>query len=144
MGGIEVVAGGIAEELRRRLPRQRETQRGKLALLVATMLSERSANLMDLAAALPRPAERVDMRYQWISRLLGDRLVEVDAVMAPYAREALARLAAGGRTIVLLIDQTRVSARHQVVMVAARVGGRALPLAWRVRATEGAIGFPEQ
>jgi hypothetical protein len=29
-------------------------------------------------------------------------------------------------------------------MVAARVGGRALPLAWRVKATAGAIGFPEQ
>jgi hypothetical protein len=144
MGGIEVVAGGIAGELRRRLPRRRETRRGKLALLVATMLGERSANLMDLAAALPRPAERVDMRYRWIGRPPGDGLVEVDAVMAPYAREALARLAAGGRTVALLIDQTRVSARHQVVTLAARVGGRALPLAWRVRATEGAVGFVEQ
>ena len=144
MSGIEVVASGIEAELQRRLPRQRKTQRGKLALLVATMLSERSANLMDLAAALPRPAERVDMRYQWISRLLGNGLVDVDTVMAPHAREVLARLAADGRTIVLLIDQTQVSARHQVIMVAARVGGRALPLAWRVKQTQGAIGFPEQ
>jgi hypothetical protein len=37
------------------------------------------------------------MRYQWISRLLGNERVEVDAVMAPYAREVLARLAADGR-----------------------------------------------
>jgi hypothetical protein len=29
-------------------------------------------------------------------------------------------------------------------MVAARVGGRAVPLAWRVKATQGAIGFAEQ
>jgi hypothetical protein len=144
MSGIEVVASGIEAELQRRLPRQRKTQRGKLALLVATMLSERSANLMDLAAALPRPAERLDMRYQWISRLLGNGLVDVDAVMAPHAREVLARLAADGRTIVLMIEQTQVSARHQVIMVAARVGGRALPLAWRVKQTQGAIGFPEQ
>jgi hypothetical protein len=28
-------------------------------------------NLNELAAALPRAAERLDMRYQWISRLLG-------------------------------------------------------------------------
>jgi diacylglycerol kinase family enzyme len=62
MSGIERLAVGIEAELARRLPRQRKTQRGKLALLVATMLSERSATLMDLAAALPRPAERVDMR----------------------------------------------------------------------------------
>src|SRR3954470_21334209 len=54
MSGIARLAAGIEAELAWRLPRQRKTQRGKLALLVATMLSERSANLMDLAAALPR------------------------------------------------------------------------------------------
>src|SRR4051794_41901406 len=106
------------------------------------MLDVRSANLMDLAASLPRAAERPDMRYQWISRLLGNALIEVDAVMAPYAREVLARLAADGRTVVLMIDQTRATERHQVVMVAARVGGRALPLAWRGQATGGAVRFP--
>jgi hypothetical protein len=125
MSGIEIVADGIEAELQRRLPSQRKTQRRKLALLVATMLSERSANLMDVAAALPRPADRVDMRYQWISRLLGNSLVDVDAVMAPHAREVLAHLAADGRTIVLMIDQTQVSARHQVIMVAARAGAAA-------------------
>src|SRR4051812_38638099 len=130
--------------MRARLPGQNKKQREGLALLAATMLDVRSANLMDLAASLPRPSERLDMRYQWISRLLGNTLVEVDAVMAPYGRELLARLAADGRTVVLMIDQTRVSARPQAVMVAARVGGRALPLAWRVEATAGAIGFPEQ
>src|SRR4051794_35621202 len=127
-----------------RLRRQHKAQRDGLALLTATMLDVRSANLMDLAASLPRAAERLDMRYQWISRLLGNRLIEVDAVMAPYAREVLARLAADGRTVVLMIDQTRATGRHQVVMVAAQVGGRALPLAWRVKATGGAIGLAEQ
>src|SRR3954467_2273087 len=84
------------------------------------------------------------MRYQWISRLLGNERIAVEAVMAPYGREILAHLAANGRTVVLMIDQTRATERHQVVTVAARVGERALPLAWRVKATEGAIGFPEQ
>src|SRR4051812_49577236 len=84
------------------------------------------------------------MRYQWISRLLGNELIDVDAVMAPYAREVLARLAAEGRTVVLMIDQTRATERHQVVMVAARVGGRALPLAWRGKAAEGALRFSAQ
>ena len=49
---------------------------------------------MDLAAALPRPAERLDMRYQWIARLLANPRVDCDAVMAPYGREVLARQAA--------------------------------------------------
>jgi Transposase DDE domain len=143
-GGTATVAAAIGEDLRGRLPGQNKKQREGLALLVATLLDVRSANLMDLAAALPRAAERTDMRYQWISRLLANELIDVDAVMAPYARELLARLAADGRRVVLIIDQTQATARHQVVMVAARVGGRALPLAWRVKATQGAIGFAEQ
>src|SRR5947208_3893860 len=130
--------------MRVRLPGQHKKQREGLALLTATMLDVRSANLMDLAASLPRAAERLDMRYQWISRLLGNERIEVEAVMAPYGREILAHLAANGRTVVLMIDQTRATGRHQVVMVAARAGERASRLAWRVEATEGAGGFPER
>lgn len=144
MGGIERLAGAISADLRGRLPGQRKTQREKLALLVATMLEVRSANLMDLAASLPRPSERLDMRYQWIKRLLANDLVDSDAVMAPFARDLLDRLAAGGRTVVLMIDQTQATERHQLVMVTVRVGGRALPLAWRVKRTHGAIGFAER
>jgi hypothetical protein len=144
VGGIATIAAAVAEDMRARLSRQHKKQREGLALLVATMLDVRSANLMDLAASVPRAAERLDMRYQWISRLLGNELIEVDAVMAPYGREILARLAADGRKLVLMIDQTQATAWHQVVMVAVRIGGRALPLAWRVKATQGAIGFAEQ
>src|SRR3954454_8578904 len=74
MDGIGPIADSISAELKQRLPRQRKTQRGKLALLVATMLDVRSANLMDLAAGLPLEADRTDMRYQWITRLLGNPL----------------------------------------------------------------------
>src|SRR3954470_3142133 len=114
--------------LEQRLLEQRKTQRDKLALLVATMLQVRSANLMDVAASLPRPAERLDSRYQWIKRFLANTHVVSEAGMAPYGREGLTRLSAQGQTVVLLIDQTQVSERHQAVMVAVRLGGRALPL----------------
>src|SRR3954447_21448736 len=83
--------------MRARLPGQNKKQREGLALLTATMLDVRSANLMDLAASLPRAAERLHMRYQCISRLSGNARIEVDAVMAPHGREVLARLAEGGR-----------------------------------------------
>ena len=83
MGGIEQLAETVAPDLEQRLPGQRKTQRGKLALLVATMLQVRSANLMDVAACLPRPAERLDSRYQWIKRVLANARVVSDAVMAP-------------------------------------------------------------
>src|SRR4051794_24546678 len=120
MSGIEHFGYGITADLAARLPRQRKTQRAKLGLLVATMLEARSANPMDLAAAPPRPTERLDMRYQWIERLLANLRLEVDAVMAPYARQLLARAAASGRRLVLILDQTRATARHQVLMLGLR------------------------
>ena len=144
MGGIATVATAIGADLAARLPRQNKKQREGLALLVATALDVRDVNLMELAAALPRAAARLDMRYQWISRLLGNALIDTDEVIAPFAREVLARAGADGRTLVLIIDQSQVNAAHQMVMVSLRVGGRALPLAWRVKKTSGAIGFAEQ
>src|SRR3954462_5758445 len=98
--------------MRVRLPGQHKKQREGLALLTATMLDVRGANLMDLAASLPRAAERLDMRYRWISRLLGNERIEVEAVMAPYGREILAHLAANGRKVVLMVDQTRATGRQ--------------------------------
>src|SRR3954464_11999951 len=152
MDGIKEIADGFGAELKRRLPKQRKTQRTKLALLVATMLDVRSANLMELPAGLPREADRTGpsgnaqryMRYQWITRLLGNPLVVSDEIMEPFSREVLERAAAGGQPIVLILDQSKMSDRHQVLMLALRWGERALPLAWRVEETEGAIGFDPQ
>src|SRR4051795_8045908 len=122
MSGIGVVAAGIEAELRRRLPRRRKTRRGEPALSVATTLGERSADLTDPAAALPRPgapsgvrsaavrapaaarprpAERVDVRCQRVARLLADPRVDCDALMRPFAGEATRRTGAAGGTGVL-------------------------------------------
>lgn len=131
VNGIQRLADGIAKEFQRLLPHQRKTQCQNLSLLVATMLDVRSANLMDLAAGLPRATERIDMRYQWIARVLMNRLIDPDVVMAPFAREVLSRLAAQGHPLVVL-------------MLAVRYGERALPVLWRVVATGGAIGFAMQ
>ena len=139
MTGIERLADGIKAELEQLLPGQRKTQRGKLSLLGA-----RSANLMDLATALPLEADRTDMRYQWIARFLANPLVDTDEVMAPFARQVLERLAGGGEPLALILDQSKISDRQQVLMLAVRFGERALPLAWRVAATDGAIGFEIQ
>src|SRR3954464_10987622 len=58
VGGIATVAAAIGEDIRGRLPRQHKAQREGLALPTATMLDVRSANLMELAASLPRAAGR--------------------------------------------------------------------------------------
>src|SRR3954465_9743334 len=125
------IADGLSAPRKQRLPHQRKTQRGKLALLVATMLDVRSANLMDLAAGLPLEADRTDMRYQWITRLLGNPRVPSDEIMEPFAREVLEQAVAGNKPVVLILDQSKLSDRHQVLMLAVRYGERALPLAWR-------------
>jgi len=142
--GIAVWARGITAELKSRLPGQRKTQRDKLAVLIATMLHVRSANLVELAAGLPRDSDRWDMGYQWISRFLSNELVVCDEIMEPFAREILATLVAGGKAVPLILDQTKASDRHQILMLSVRWGERALPLAWRVEETAGAIGFATQ
>ncbi len=73
------------------------------------MLDVRSANLMDLAAGLPREAERLDMRYQWIARVVMTPLIEPDAVMARFARKVLTRLAAQGQPLVLILDHSKLN-----------------------------------
>jgi hypothetical protein len=71
-------------------------------------------------------------------------LIDPDAVMAPFAREVLSRLAGEDQPLVLILDQSKLNDRHQVLMLAVRSGDRALPVLWRVEATEGAIGFAVQ
>jgi hypothetical protein len=68
-------------------------------------------------------------------------LIDPDAVIAPFAQERLSRLAEAGQPLVLILDQSKLNDRHQVLMLAVRYGERALPLLWRVEETEGAIGF---
>ena len=48
--------------------------------------------------------------------------------MAPFARQVLERQA-GGEPLALILDQSKISERHQVLMLAVRFGERALPLA---------------
>jgi Transposase DDE domain len=142
-GGIAGMAEAIGSDMRERLPEQYKKQREGLSLCVATMLDVRSANLNEIAAALPREADRLDMRYQWITRLLGNDLVVSHEVMRPYAQDVLRRAAEGDREIVLIVDQTKANATHQAVMVTVRVGGRSLPVAWIVKQTDGSIGFAD-
>ena len=77
------------------------------------------------------------MRCQGIAQVLGNALIDPDAVMTPLAAEVLARAAADRRGIALILAQSKVSDRHQVLMLASRHGERALPLAWRVETTQG-------
>jgi hypothetical protein len=144
MAGIKHLATTIAKDMAERLPKQRKTQRENLSLLVATMLEVRSANTNDLAAALPREAERFDMRYQWLSRVLGNPHIDSAEIMAAYGKALIEPLQAQGQTLILMLDQSALGDTFEGLMVSVRVGERALPLLWSAHKTRGALGFEHQ
>ena len=110
MDGIQVLAAGISQEVQRPLPGQRKTQRANLALLVATMLDVRSANRMDaLSVDRAGPEESLD------------RPGRGDGAVRP---RGAGPLAAQGQPLVLILDQCKLNARHQVPMLAVRHGVR--------------------
>ena len=51
---LSQVLRGVKEDFKQRLPGYHKSRRGGLATLTGVMLETRSANLMELAAALPR------------------------------------------------------------------------------------------
>ena len=141
MGSIQYLAGAIKRDLLTALPYQRKTQRDKLALLVATMLHAKTANTMELAAELSIATERLDMRYQWISRFLSNPLLDVKEVITPLGRFVVEKLVEKRQTIILVIDQTAISKNLALLMVSVRWRERAIPLLWCVRRTSGNMGF---
>lgn len=64
--------------------------------------------------------------------------------MAPFAREVIRQVTVAAGRIEVILDQSKLSERHQVLMLALRWGERALPLAWRVEQTAGPIGLARQ
>lgn len=138
------LVAAIEEDFERRLRGYHKSRREALTTLAGVMLETRSANLMELAAALPREIGTADHRYQYIERQLKNDAIDAGAVIKPYALQAIERLAERGQTVVLQMDQSHINDTNEVLMLSARLRKRAVPVAWRVRATQGNIGFAVQ
>jgi hypothetical protein len=134
----------IDEDFKARLPGYHKSRREGLATLAGVMLEARSANLMELAAALPRDIGAADHRYQYIERQLKNQEIGADAVIKSYALQVIERLSLRGQTIILQMDQSHINDTNEVLMVSVRLRKRAVPVAWRVRSTQGNIGFGVQ
>jgi hypothetical protein len=106
MSGTETMAAAIEEDLCRRLPQQRVTQRRGIATLASALLLGREVNLMALGCVLPAATGNRASRFQKRKRIVANRHIVPEAVMAPYARDLLARLGGGGGQPVLIIDQS--------------------------------------
>ncbi len=144
MGTVRKLAEEVERGLAEALPGPRKTVVGKLALAVGAMIEGQTPNTVELANLLPLKTERQDMREQWLRRLLKNPLLAPWAVMEPFARKALARAAWNGQTVLLVMDQTDLGDRMAVLVVALRVGDRALPLVWLAEAGPANIGFEGQ
>ena len=141
---LEFLKGAIEKDFKARLPGYHKSRREGVCLLSALMLDCRTPNLMELAAGLPREIAHEDKRYQYIERLLSNGHIDVDAVSGAYARDLLEKVSASGQTLILMMDQSHINARNEVLMISIRAGGRAVPFLWRVRSTQGNIGFDVQ
>jgi hypothetical protein len=144
MWGFKGMVEAIARDLEERLPKQRATQRRKLSELAGGILICQTPNLMELSNVLDRPTESAEARYNYVERFLKNPLVDTQVVMSAYTKDLLARLARHQHTLVLMIDQSKVNATLEVLMVSVRLRKRAVPLFWFVKETKGGIGFSEQ
>jgi len=144
LSGFSEVNEAIKADFMERLPKFHKSRCEGLALLSSIVLDVRSANLMELSAALPRNIGTKDHRYQYVSRVLGNSHIDPAEIMLAYAGDVFTRLAANGETVVLMMDQSHINDGHEVLMLSVRMRDRALPVAWRVRKTKGNIGFSDQ
>jgi len=143
-GGIAHMAAVIEDDLSDRETGLHKPHIKGLADLTAALLACRSVNSSEWIAVLPRQTRDIDSRYRYIHRWLANPLIDPLEVMRGFIPELAAMVGAGGKTVILMMDQSKISDGFECLMVSMRVGERAIPVAWRVKATEGAIGFDVQ
>ena len=110
-----------------------------LADFAASVLQCRSVNTSEIAAVLPRAVKNDDSRYRMINRWLQNPMIEPLCVMAGFVGELIGEACSGGKTVVLMVDQSKVGDGFECLMVSLRLGERALPLVWQVKNTCGNI-----
>ena len=143
-GSVARVSGAIEADLRGRATGLQLPHIKGLSDLAASVLQVRSVNTSEIAAVLPRAVKNDDNRYRMINRWLQNKMIDPLRVMAGFAGELIGQASRGGKTAVLMLDQSKVGDGFECLMVSLRLGERALPLAWFVAQTRGNIGFKER
>jgi hypothetical protein len=143
-GGVAHVASVIEEDLTDRGTDLYKPHISGLADLAASVLACRSVNTSDLASVLPRVVKSDEERYRYINRLLANSKIDPWEVMPAYVSEIIESAGAEERIAVLMLDQSKIRDGFECLMVSLRIAERAIPVAWTVVATEGAIGFDVQ
>lgn len=143
-GGVWHLAEIIADDMEDRETGLSKPQRIGLADLAASVLTCRSVNTSELANILPRTVKSSEESYRYINRWLSNSKIDPLQVMKGFIPEIIQALTQEGQTAILMLDQSKVGNGFECLMVSLRLGERAIPVAWRVKKTEGEMGFDEQ
>jgi hypothetical protein len=143
-GGVAHVASVVERDLFDREVVLRKQHVEALADVVACALACRSANTAEWQAVLPRRVSDEKSKERFISRLLSSEKIAPLAVMRCFIPEITEMAATDGKTVILMMDQSKISDGFECLMVSMRVGERAIPVAWTVKKTSGGTGFDVQ
>lgn len=115
--------------LEQRFPQERSTRIRTVAVAAMGIFQSRSVHLGQVAAEVPGEAKAVSQERR-LERLMDNRALCPKRWYSPVARWWLNWRGRTAGEIVLIVDGTRVSAHHQLLMVALALPSRALPIAW--------------
>jgi hypothetical protein len=142
-GGVAHVATVIEDDLINRNTSLHKPHVKSLADLAASALSCRCANTAEWISVLPRKCY-YKSKERYISRFLSNPLIRPNAVMQVFVLEIMKMAGSNNKTIILMLDQSKISDGFECLMVSMQTGERAIPVAWKVIQTKGAIGFDVQ
>lgn len=143
-GGVAHVAAVIEEDLQDRDTGLSKPHRIGLADLAASIMASRSVNTSEIANILPREVKSDEERYRYINRWLGNEKIDPLRAMKGFVPEMMEALSEKGETVILMLDQSKISEGFECLMISARVHERAVAVGWRVVETKGEIGFEIQ
>lgn len=126
----------LYERLMTLRPDEMDSRLTNMVYLMMGIFLSRSVQTGRLASRIPLRVKRLSI-VRRMERFLDNGAVRVRDWYAPIARDLLAAASASGQ-VALIIDGTKVSFGHQLLMVAVAYHGRALPILWTwVRSERG-------
>lgn len=143
-GGVAHVACVIEDDLEERETGLHKAHIAGLADLAACALTCRHVNTAEWQSVLPRKTGDEKSKERFISRWLANPLICPVSVMQGFIPEIAHMMGENGKTLILMLDQSKVAEGFECLMVSLRVAERALPVVWKVVETQGPIGFSTQ
>jgi hypothetical protein len=81
-------------------------------------------NTSDWVAILPRKTQDEKSKERFISRFLSNKLIDPLSVMAGLIPGMVTMMSARTQTIILMLDQSKISAGFECLMISLRIGER--------------------